>query len=264
MIMKTLVYRTSCRNRSNNPTWSRQISVAILASFLLVPFCMGQENNSQCSAGQPAALSRADRNKVIYVKDFDLDPNNFKQDKGGITGKGYLLPAAPMSLLGRKHQDPEAAATNLTRLMTKTLVSELQKAGFNTRRLLSFEAPPTEGLVVSGAFTQLNEGNQMRRALLGFGAGNAKIELYVTLADVSCSGHQLYDTSVQNGSGRMPGGAIALNPYAGAAGFVAKFAMTKNAPEKMVKKTAAKIAAELTKQLNSDSLVAADQGLKAH
>lgn len=210
------------------------------------------------------AFSRADRNKVIYVKDFDLDPSNFKQDKGGITGKGYILPASPMSFLRRKGRDPETAASNLTRLMTKTLVSELQKAGFTTRRLLSFEAPPTEGLLVSGVFTQLNEGNQMRRALLGFGAGNAKIELYVRLAEVSCSGQRLYDTSMQNGSGIQPGAAIALNPYAGASGFVAKFAMTKNAPEKMVKKTATKIAAALTKQLNSDSLLAADQGLKAH
>jgi hypothetical protein len=32
--------------------------------------------------------------------------------------------------------------------------------------------------------------------------------------------------------------------------------MTKNAPEKMVKQTASKIATELTKQLNADSLAA--------
>ena len=46
---------------------------------------------------------------------------------------------------------------------------------------------------------------------------------------------------------------MALNPYVGAASCVAKFVMTKNDPEKMVKKIASKIAEELTKQLNYDS-----------
>jgi hypothetical protein len=57
---------------------------------------------------------------------------------------------------------------------------------------------------------------------------------------------------------------VPLNPYLGAAGFVAKFAITKNAPEKMIKKTASQIAAELNKQLNYDSLVAADQKTSKH
>ena len=100
----------------------------------------------------------------------------------------------------------------------------------------------------------------MRRALLGFGVGKAKMELYVMVADAACAEHHLYEASTQNSKGKMPGAAIALSPYAGAAGFVAKFGMTKNAPEKMIKKTASEIAEELTKQLNSNSLVAADLG----
>jgi hypothetical protein len=45
---------------------------------------------------------------------------------------------------------------------------------------------------------------------------------------------------------------VALNPYVGSAAFIAKFGVTKNAPEKMVRKTAAKIADQITKQLNSN------------
>jgi hypothetical protein len=143
--------------------------------------------------------------------------------------------------------------------MTNGVVSELQKAGFKTRRLLSFEAPPTEGLLVSGAFMQLSEGNQMQRALLGFGTGRAKVELSVSLTNIACSGKPLYGTSTKKNSSIRPGAAIAFNPYAGAAGFVAKFAMTKNAPEKMVKETASQVAAELIKYLNSESVLVADQ-----
>jgi Domain of unknown function (DUF4410) len=243
---------------ANQASQPRQVVLSILTALLLVPFCTAQSGDPNAQKPSP---SQSDRKKIIYVRDFDLDTKNFKQDKGGITGKGYLLPASPMSLFGRKHEDPEKAATKMNLLITNSVVSELQKRGFNAQRLLWFEDPATEGLLVEGAITQLNEGNQMQRALLGFGAGRAKIELYVTVTDLSASGQQLYDSSMQKSSSRRPGGAIALNPYAGAAGFVAKFAMTKNAPEKMVKKTASQIAAELIKHINSDSLLAAGQQL---
>lgn len=40
-----------------------------------------------------------------------------------------------------------------------------------------------------------------------------------------------------------------------------KFGLTKNAPEKMVKQTASKVAMELTEQLNTASLAADQQGV---
>jgi hypothetical protein len=84
------------------------------------------------------------------------------------------------------------------------------------------------------------------------------------VADASSTGDPLYETSTQKSNGKGPGTVIALNPYVGAAAFVVKFGMTKNAPEKMVKETASKIAAELTRQLNATSLIAAEQGLNKH
>jgi uncharacterized protein DUF4410 len=236
-----------------------RFAIALLVPILMLGLCVGQEANPQARVENESARPRADRNKVIYVSDFDLDPANFQQDKGGITGKGYLLPAPPKSPLRRKHLDPAAAASNLIRLMSESLVADLQKAGFKAQRLASTEPVPTEGLLVSGVFTELNEGNQMRRALLGFGSGKSKMELYVMVADASSASHPLYETSTQQSNGKGPGTVIALNPYAGAAGFVVKFGMTKNAPEKMVRQTASKIATELTKQLNAASLIAAEQ-----
>ena len=64
----------------------------------------------------------------------------------------------------------------------------------------------------------------MRRALLGFGSGKSKIQLYVMLADAS-SEHQLYETASKKSKGKHPGAVIALNPYAGAASFVVKFGL---------------------------------------
>jgi hypothetical protein len=242
-------------------TLVRNYPMSVLAPILMLGLCVGQETNSQAPRANESALSHVERDKVIYVSDFDLDAANFKQDKGGITGKGYLLPAPPKSPLRRKRQDPAAAASNLIRLMSERLVADLQKAGFKAQRLASTSSKPTDGLLVSGVFTELSEGNQMRRALLGFGSGKSKMELYVMVANASSAANPLYETSTQKSNGKGPGTVIALNPYAGAAAFVVKFGMTKNAPEKMVKQTASKIATELANQLNAVSLTAAEQEL---
>src|SRR5581483_7663258 len=172
----------------------RKYQICLLAPVLMLGLCVGQEANSQAPRANESALSHADRDKIIYVSDFDLDAANFKQDKGGITGKGYLLPAPPKSLLRRKRQDPSEAASNLVRLMSESLVADLQKAGFKAKRLASTEPKPTDGLVVTGVFTELSEGNQMRRALLGFGSGKSKMELYVMMANASSAANPLYET----------------------------------------------------------------------
>ena len=233
-----------------------RFELALLVLALMVPLCAGQQAKSTTPVSNQSALSQTDRHRVIYVSDFELDPANFKQDKGGITGKGYLLPPPPGSVLRRKRQDPEAAARKLVNLMSESLIADLQKAGFSAQRWLPSDPRPADGLLVRGVFTEMNEGNQMRRALVGFGSGKSTMELYVSAADASSDAKPLYEVLTHKSKGKAPGAAIALNPYAGAAGFVVKFGMTKNAPEKMVKQTASKIAAELTKQLNTDLLAA--------
>ena len=224
-----------------------------LALLTLVSLGSAQNASSTQSPGKPLTLSQAAKNQVIYVADFELDPSNFKQDKGGILGKGTILPPPPgLPKLRRKPQDPAIAGQKMVELMAKTLVSELRKAGLTAYRLLPGYEHRMQGLLVTGVFTEVDEGNQMRRALLGFGSGKSKIELYVTVADLSKPGQPLYAVSTQKNSGRKPGAVITLSPYA----IPVKVALTKSAPEKTVKKTASWIAAEMSKQLNADTLVA--------
>lgn len=228
--------------------------VGLLAAVLIIaPICRAQESASPRAAGQ-LILSPADKHKVIYVSDFELDPANFKQDEGGITGKGSVLPPPPPGLprLGRKPQDPADEAKKLVRLMSQSLVSELDKAGFTARRLSATETHPAQGLILSGVFTEVDEGNHMRRALIGFGSGASKMALYVTVTDASQPDLTLYELSAEKSSGKKPGAVITLNPYVGAV----KFVMTKNAPEKTVKKTASLIAAELSRQMSGTTVAA--------
>jgi hypothetical protein len=249
-------------NQNHRTISIRHIPIIVTGLLFLTTSCISQ--TTSCRSGQPVVLNRTKANEIIYVSDFQLQSSGFKQDKGGITGKGYLVPAPPKSFLRRKHQDPDTAAHNFIDLMSESLVRDFRKAGFQAKRLPSTENKPKEGLLLSGVFTELNEGSQMRRALLGFGAGKAKVKMSVIVADLSCADEGLYEADVANSNGKRPGAAIATNPYTGAAGFVVKFGMTKNAPEKMVKQAASKVATELTKQLKSESTVAQVQQAANH
>jgi hypothetical protein len=253
--MKNTAGKTSYRGRAvlaNAGMMLRFITGCIFFIAVLGSLSMAQETTSQISI--PQALSPADKGKVIYVQDFDADLAGFKQDKGGITGKGMILPATPAGFpkLFRRSSDPVVAAQKLIDLMSTSLVTELEKAGFTVVRLSWTDELPKQGLLVRGVFTEMNEGNQMRRALIGFGAGKAKMELFVTVADASQPLVSIYDVVTEKTNGKMPGAAVTVNPYV----VPAKFVLTKNSPEKAVKKAAKQIASEITKQLNGETEIA--------
>jgi Domain of unknown function (DUF4410) len=243
----TCTRRSDCVPSSTRLLGKSRTQLLASAVILLVLVSPGVADNgaAKTASATRRSLSAADKNRVIYISDFELDPSNFKLDKGGITGKGWLLPPPPgIPTLRRKSQDPQKEAEKLVNLMSETLAANLRKAGFTVRRLLPGDRRPTEGLIVSGVFIEMNEGNQMRRALLGFGAGESKMELYVTLAELAQPEQPIYEVSSQKNSGKWPGAIITVNPYV----IPLKFGITKNAPEKAVKKTAAKVAKDLTSQ----------------
>ncbi|MBA3915571.1 MAG: DUF4410 domain-containing protein [Acidobacteriales bacterium] len=222
-------------------------TVTLLALALATPGMTVAQDAAPAAAtaGTSFALSPADKDKTIYVTNFDIE--NFKEDKGGITGKGSVLPGPIINRpsIRRKHKDPEAEQKEIVDLMASSLVSDLTKAGLKAQRLMPDDPAPSSGLILKGVFTELDEGNQMRRAMLGFGSGQAKIDLYVNVSDASHPAQSIYSETQKDTSGRRPGAAITLNPYVA----VAKFALDKNSPEKTVKKTASQISSEVSKEM---------------
>jgi Domain of unknown function (DUF4410) len=185
------------------------------------------------------------KNTIIYVSDFELDTQNLEMDKGGIVSQ--VRPGILERPRKREQHDPEAQAKKLVDLMSKSIVSDLHKAGYQAQRLEASEARPASGAWVRGVFTEVDEGNRVHRAILGFGSGEAKMDLYVTLSDLASPEKPLYDVSTTENSGKKIGAAITMNPYIAAA----KFIMEKNAPEKTVKETASQISADVVKRLKT-------------
>jgi hypothetical protein len=185
---------------------------------------------------------------VIYVSDFDLDAQNVTTDQTGGNRPGVL---------GRRRDehDPQAQAAKLVNTMSETLVSDLKKAGYKAERVPPGGLPPKTGAWVHGVFTEVDEGNSRRRAVIGFGAGQANMDLYVTLSDLSQPDKPLYNAAQGGASKDKAGAIITMNPYVAAA----KFVMEKNAPEKMVKKTAGDISAQIATQMKQYGAMPAKQ-----
>jgi hypothetical protein len=192
----------------------------------------------------PATAPHFSKDTPIYVSDFDLDAQNVQTDQSAV---GHRRPGILESPRKKEEHDPQAQAKKIVDTMATTIVSDLQKAGYKAQRLPSDAAKPNSGAWVHGIFTQVDEGNRMQRAVIGFGAGDVKMQLYVTMTDLAKPDQQpLYQAASSETSGNKPGAVITMNPYVAAA----KFVMEQNAPEKTVKKTAGDIAKQVEQHLS--------------
>jgi hypothetical protein len=81
---------------------------------------------------------------------------------------------------------------------------------------------PQQGWLVRGAFLEVDDGNRLRRAVVGFGAGQTDLQIAVAVDRLSTSQSHLplYEVGTDAESGKSPGAAVTLNPYVAVAKFV--------------------------------------------
>jgi hypothetical protein len=111
------------------------------------------------------------------------------------------------------------------------------------------EFPPASGhagssWLLRGVFTEVDEGNRLRRAMIGLGEGQTDVQVVATVHDLSQGPPEpLYELATDTGSGSKPGAAptLVLGPY----GAAARFVMAGHDLERNVKQTAAEIAGRL-------------------
>jgi hypothetical protein len=132
--------------------------------------------------------------------------------------------------------------------MSTSLVKDLTKAGLNARRLTSTNSLPASGWLVRGVFTEVNQGNQLHRAVIGFGAGKTDLQVLVDIDDLALGPpKRFYELKTTANSGKVPGAglAIVLCPAAAAARFV----IAGKDLDQNVKQTASKVAAEVVQRI---------------
>jgi len=123
-------------------------------------------------------------------------------------------------------------------------VKDLTKAGLTACRLPAGATPPESGWLVRGVFTEVNQGNQLNRAVIGFGMGKTELQVLVDINDLSKGAPRpFYELSTTADSGKAPGAGptIVLGP----AGVAARFVLAGEDLNHNVRQTAASISEEV-------------------
>jgi hypothetical protein len=191
---------------------------------------------------------------AVYVMDFDLDADKIKLDPRQAAAErrpvGALVKDVKHSLGLSK--TPQEEAHELIDLTAKSIVEGLSKAGVEARRVAPNTPLPKEGWVVRGTFLRVDEGDRLRRAVVG--SGETDIQVAVTVHDLAVDAKQArllrLDTDAK--SAKSPHAMGRISPYAIALKYVlAGYDLDRNA-----KQTGAKIAEEVASRVRGIDPVA--------
>ncbi len=185
--------------------------------------------------------------RTVYVADFALDAADIQPDQGA---RGMLPKGLGGGLVGNLGQrlphplaggDPASQAREIVDAMAGSLVAALGDRGIQAQRIDVASADlPRDGWLLQGVFTEVDEGNRIKRAVIGFGQGATRMNVQVGVSDLA--GAQPRQAFIVFGTvkepGKMPGAAVTMNPYVAAA----KFVLEKNATGRDIRDTAGQIA----------------------
>jgi hypothetical protein len=124
----------------------------------------------------------------------------------------------------------EKIATDTASNICETVAANLITKGYKAVCLQrGTPAAGNNNLVVDGEFTDINEGNRLRRLVIGFGVGASTLDSAVHVYQHTDSGSApLIDFTTHADSGKMPGAAI-MGPAGAAAGGGAAVVVGANA-----------------------------------
>lgn len=224
--------------------------------FTLAFFCFPGGIQSALSATKiEESLQPSAAPDIIYVSNFELDAASIHQDQGigGSRSKGILASRLNSRQGLLKHGEaPETTASKLVNLMAESLVQNLSSHSLRTTHLQAGQLPPKKGWLIQGEFLEVDEGNRLKRAIIGFGAGATEMRIHVKVTDLGRQpSNPFLVLGVGAGDEHAPGAAVTLNPYVAAA----KFVLAKHATEKDVRNAASQIAGELIKYMQSRGLI---------
>jgi len=187
---------------------------------------------------------------VVYVADFQLEVE--------AENKAIQRPFQVRKRIKDRvdlvtgEESPEKKAKEIVDTLAESIVAELGGKGVASKRLYKQTSPACQCWVLEGEFVERDEGDRLKRAVIGFGSGSADMQVGITLSDIADKTVKvLLDTQMDGKKDRMPGAVVTRNPYVAGA----KFILTKNAPDREIKKLGSQIADKIYEVMKGEGLV---------
>ncbi|MGY6278386.1 DUF4410 domain-containing protein [Methylomonas sp. MgM2] len=166
------------------------------------------------------------RPTVIYVSDFALDVEHLQTEQG----IGGILPGRRLKRFVENlphptvNADPEQRAEKIVTEMNQSLIDSLMRKGFAAQGLTNLRstALPVNGWLLQGVFTEVDEGNRLKRAVIGFGQGATKMDVQIGISDLTSANplEPFIVFGTVKDPKKIPGAIVTMNPYVAAAKFV--------------------------------------------
>lgn len=234
-------------------------ATVFIAMTVLMLFCGG---NARVDGAVPAdnkaehQLQPSTKPGMIYVLDFTLDPSAVVPD-GGVLDHRTLLGTGPLERFGPLHRqdDPSVDASSLVNLLATAIAQELEKNLLPAMRLPRKQAVPDNGWLVRGRFITVDQGNRVRRAVIGCGIGATDMQIEFEVCELGRNPLTPFLVSgAETSSGKKPGAIVTMSPYVAAV----KFMLAKNASENDVRHAGTEIALTILKYMQSHGMITAN------
>lgn len=183
--------------------------------WLIVSVSLALAGCAQTNVREPneIASSSLSRPQQVLVYDFAVSPEDIQQNSS-IFAKMKRNMASSSSQTAEQIQLGREVADALT----DELMRKIAAMGLNPVRAANGQSAPPGSILVTGHFFRIDEGNRLRRNVIGLGLGQSSIDAEVQLLAPAPSGYtELMAFKTHADSGKMPGAAI-LGPAGAAAG----------------------------------------------
>ena len=179
------------------------VLVALFALFL--GGCAGGSAKQVSSRGDEPVP----RPPVFLIYDFAVDPEDVMVDTTGLTSGDEA------SSVERLSEGKEWANA-----LSESLVRQFVKEGINSRRATGSTHIPLNAIAVKGQFISIDEGDEIKRTTIGFGAGAEDVSVMVQIYQMKKTGLMRISEIEAEGHGRKTPGVAGPAAVAVGAGMV--------------------------------------------
>jgi Domain of unknown function (DUF4410) len=160
----------------------------------------------------------------VFVYDFSVTAAEVTENQGFFMG---LYNSALSDTT--ENERALAIGRDVQSRMSEELVTGIRDLGLPAQRATKGTPLPPDAIAVTGLFLNVDEGNRLRRTVIGFGAGGSQVNAQVEVYAPSSSGlSKLLEFSTHADSGTMPGAAVTGGVGAAASGGMTAGAAAAN------------------------------------
>ena len=227
---------------------SRRPSLFVMTLTLMLGGCATVKVTGQRAFGAVPTTPPS----VIYVSDFSFNAGGIGAERGVLPISLVNEAASESSMVFARlfgvQVNRGARERELVSLMATTLIEDLRARGVTAYRFGRADQLPAGSWLLQGTFVQVDQGNRLERALLGFGRGATELDVVVSLSDLRGDHPRPFcevDTTAH--SRREAGAILSPNPF----DAVGRFMLGGLDLDKNVMETGSKLATTIAHSVRS-------------